>query len=111
MDPLQAIFRVATARSATAALPTASVDLDRHRRCGFPEVVFGQGKSIEQLREILATLAASGEDAFATRIDAEQAAGLAAAFPQRPLQRRGPHLPRAAETSRRRIGDRPAGSP
>lgn len=80
MDPLQAIFRVASARSATAALPTASVDLDRQRRCGFPEVVFGQGKTIEQLREILTTLAASGDDAFATRIDAEQAAGLATTF-------------------------------
>jgi len=76
MDPIEAISRAVNSQ------PTATVDLDRHRRCGFPEVVFGQGKSIDQLRGILATLVASGEDALATRIDAEQAAGLAVAFPQ-----------------------------
>jgi pyridinium-3,5-biscarboxylic acid mononucleotide synthase len=80
MDPLEEILRV-NSRPATAALPAASVDLDRHRRCGFPEVVFGEGKTIEQLRGILAALVAQGEDTFATRIDAEQAAGLATTFP------------------------------
>jgi pyridinium-3,5-biscarboxylic acid mononucleotide synthase len=65
----------------TARLATATVDLDRHRRCGFPEVVFAQGKSVDQLREILAALVASGEDAFATRVDASQAAALSTAFP------------------------------
>jgi NCAIR mutase (PurE)-related protein len=66
---------------ATAHLPTASVDLDRRRRCGFPEVVYGPGKSTEQLCAIVATLLESGQKVLATRIDATQAAGLAAAFP------------------------------
>ena len=61
--------------------PTCSVDVDRRRRCGFPEVIFGQGKTVEQLCEIVAQLASHGEDVLATRIDAEQAAGLRAAFP------------------------------
>jgi NCAIR mutase (PurE)-related protein len=82
MDPRETISPADKLRPAAAKLPTATVDLDRHRRCGFPEVVFGQGKSIDQLQAILATLVTSGEDAFATRIDAEQAAGLSAAFPQ-----------------------------
>ena len=64
----------------TARLESASVDLDRHRRCGFPEVVFAQGKTAEQLREILSTLVANGEDAFATRVDAVQAEALTRAF-------------------------------
>ena len=81
MDPFEAISRAANSRPATATLPTASVDLDRNRRCGFPEVVFGQGKTAEQIRGILAALVAGGEDAFATRVDTEQAAGLSAAFP------------------------------
>jgi NCAIR mutase (PurE)-related protein len=81
MDPPEAISRADNSRPATATLPTASVDLDRHRRCGFPEVVFGQGKTIEQIRGILAALVAGGEDAFATRVDPEQAAGLLAALP------------------------------
>ncbi len=59
----------------------ATIDLDRRRRCGFPEVVFGPGKSSEQLREIVATLLEHGERVLATRIDAEQAAGLLVAFP------------------------------
>ena len=58
-----------------------TVDLDRRHRCGFPEVVFGPGKSIDQLREIVALLIQHGEAVLATRITAEQAAGLAAAFP------------------------------
>jgi pyridinium-3,5-biscarboxylic acid mononucleotide synthase len=65
----------------TKTLAEASLDLDRHRRCGFPEVVYGQGKSVEQLRAIFAALLEAGEEAFATRIDAEQASGLAAFFP------------------------------
>ena len=27
----------------------AQVDLDRHRRCGFPEVIFSQGKSVASM--------------------------------------------------------------
>ena len=66
---------------ATASLPSATVDLDRRRRCGYPEVVFGPGKTLDQLREIVATLVAHGERVLATRIDAAQAAGLLEAFP------------------------------
>jgi hypothetical protein len=61
--------------------PVASVDLDRRRRCGFPEVVFGPGKTIDELSQIVKTLADHSEDVLATRIDAEQAAGLLIAFP------------------------------
>lgn len=75
MEPLP------TSARPTDRLETASVDLDRHRRCGFPEVVFAQGKSADQLCQILASLVAAGEDAFATRVDAEQAAALVGKFP------------------------------
>jgi NCAIR mutase (PurE)-related protein len=66
----------------TARFPAATIDLDRHRRCGYPEVVFGPGKSIEQLRQIVTTLVEHGEPVLATRIDESQAAGLLDAFPQ-----------------------------
>ena len=59
----------------------ATVDLERRRRCGFPEVVFGPGKTGEQLRAIVSTLLEHGERVLATRIDREQAAGLLSAFP------------------------------
>lgn len=60
----------------------ATVDLERRRRCGFPEVIFGPGKTCEQLRAIASTLLDHGEAVLATRIDREQAAGLLSAFPK-----------------------------
>ena len=62
--------------------PSVTLDLDRHRRCGFPEVVYGPGKTIDQLRDIATTLLEHGEPVLATRLDEQQAAGLLAAFPQ-----------------------------
>jgi NCAIR mutase (PurE)-related protein len=59
-----------------------NIDLDRQRRCGFPEVVFGPGKTIQQLREIVRLLMQHGQPVLATRIDASQAAGLVEAFPE-----------------------------
>jgi NCAIR mutase (PurE)-related protein len=66
----------------TADLTEAQLDLDRTRRCGYPEVVYGEGKSVETLKKILRRLLSERVDAFATRISAEQAAGVAAEFPR-----------------------------
>ena len=38
--------------SGIADVGPAQVDLDRHRRCGFPEVVFSQGKTVEAIAKI-----------------------------------------------------------
>jgi len=59
----------------------AQVDLDRHRRCGFPEVVFAQGKTVPAIEKIFRALVASGVDVLATRMTAEQAAELSPNFP------------------------------
>lgn len=63
------------------ATPDATVDLDRQRRCGFPEVVYSPGKTSEAIVEIFQVLAAHGQDCFATRVNSEQAAVILAAFP------------------------------
>lgn len=60
----------------------AKVDLQRKRRCGSPEVIFGQGKTAEQVAGILRTLLDHGQPGFATRIAPETGAGLLAAFPE-----------------------------
>lgn len=60
----------------------AQVDLDRARRCGFPEVVYGEGKTVEALEKIFAALIEGGADAFATRVSAEKAEALLRRFPQ-----------------------------
>lgn len=66
----------------TADTPDAAVDLDRHRRCGYPEVVYSPGKTPEAIVEIFRMLIAHGQDCFATRVSSEQASALLAAYPQ-----------------------------
>jgi NCAIR mutase (PurE)-related protein len=68
------------ARQSTAEIDGASLDLQRQERCGFPEVVYGEGKSVETLEKIFATLINAGIDVFATRIAPEKAAALASRF-------------------------------
>jgi len=69
------------------ALPTiadvgeAQLDLDRRRRCGFPEVVFAEGKTVPALEKIFRTLLEHDVDVLATRMTAEQADSLSQAFP------------------------------
>jgi len=65
-----------------ADIGDAQVDLDRSSRCGFPEVVFAQGKTVAAMEKIFQVLIASGADVLATRMSAEQAAELKPRFPQ-----------------------------
>jgi NCAIR mutase (PurE)-related protein len=60
----------------------AKVDLHRRVRCGSPEVVFGQGKTAEQIAAILAVLVEHGQGGLVTRIDGATAAHLKEVFPQ-----------------------------
>lgn len=59
-----------------------TLDIDRARRCGFPEVVFGEGKSIETLAAIFHRLLTEQVDVLATRICSEKAGRLRQAFPE-----------------------------
>ena len=59
----------------------AHVDLDRARRCGFPEVIYSEGKTVDAVVAIMETLSAHGEHALATRVTAEQAEALRRRFP------------------------------
>jgi NCAIR mutase (PurE)-related protein len=60
----------------------AKVDLHRRIRCGFPEVVFGQGKTADQIEGILQTLISHGHGGLVTRVSREIADHLIEAFPQ-----------------------------
>jgi NCAIR mutase (PurE)-related protein len=60
----------------------ARLDTDRLRRRGFPEVIFGQGKTAEQLVKIVSALAAAGQNCLATRVSKEQFAVVKAEFPK-----------------------------
>ncbi len=67
-------------------LPFEALDfacLDHHRalRCGFPEVIFGQGKTAEQVETLFGKLAEAGGNVLATRVAADAAARVGARFP------------------------------
>jgi NCAIR mutase (PurE)-related protein len=61
----------------------ATVDTHRRLRCGFPEVIFGQGKTADQVVAILeALLERSTEGVLATRLDAGAADLVQRTFPE-----------------------------
>ncbi len=59
----------------------ARVDHHRALRCGFPEVVFCQGKSPDQVARIVAELLSGSDVVLATRADQRHADALMAAIP------------------------------
>jgi NCAIR mutase (PurE)-related protein len=65
-----------------ADLGFAHVDLHRHVRCGFPEVIFCEGKTSEWVAGVVQQLVEAGQDCLATRVNAEQAEHLKRLFPQ-----------------------------
>jgi NCAIR mutase (PurE)-related protein len=69
-------------RTEIADLGFAQVDLHRHKRCGFPEVIFCEGKTPEWVAGVVQKLIGAGQDCLATRVNAEQSALLAEQFPQ-----------------------------
>ncbi len=66
---------------ATAITESARVDLDRQRRCGFPEVVFCEGKTADSVTEIFGALVEAGQEAFGTRASQGQADAVRLRFP------------------------------
>jgi NCAIR mutase (PurE)-related protein len=60
----------------------ANLDFAREERCGFPEVVYGAGKTPAQVASIMAALAAQHDVALCTRASAEQADAVRALVPQ-----------------------------
>jgi NCAIR mutase (PurE)-related protein len=65
-----------------AGLPFATLDLDRERRQGAPEVVFGEGKSPGQCVAIAERIAAAGHGVLLTRTSDAARMALRARFPE-----------------------------
>ncbi len=81
----------------------AKIDYDREARKGFAEVIFGQGKTTEQLVEIFARLAAGSRRLLATRVSEEGAAAVMRAVPDVHHNRAGRTLFWRREQERERI--------
>ena len=72
-----------------ADLGYAHVDQHRRERCGFPEVIFCEGKTSEWIEGVVRKLTEAKQDCLATRVSAEQAEHLARVFPQAQQDRLG----------------------
>lgn len=59
----------------------ATVDHHRSLRQGAPEIIFGEGKTPEEIVAIARTMSEAGENVLVTRLKPEGRAALAAAFP------------------------------
>ena len=78
--PVEAAGRIKTAPYVDAG-GFAKVDLHRRVRCGYPEVIFGQGKTAQQIERILQVLLEHGQGGLVTRVAPEAAVHLLAVFP------------------------------
>ena len=70
-----------SAANGIASIPGATVDLGRQARCGFGEVIYGEGKSVELMIRIVQTQLDAGQSCLITRIDPTAAAQLRRQFP------------------------------
>jgi NCAIR mutase (PurE)-related protein len=59
----------------------AQVDHHRHLRQGMPEMIFGEGKTVEQIVAITAAMTERGSNILVTRLDKEKTAQVVQAFP------------------------------
>ncbi|RBW67955.1 nickel pincer cofactor biosynthesis protein LarB [Bacillus taeanensis] len=59
----------------------AKVDSNREKRTGFPEVVYGEGKTAEQIISIILSLKEKTNRVLATRVDEKKAKKILAALP------------------------------
>ena len=73
--PLAELLTLLTAEQ-TARLGHTELDLDRARRCGYPEVIFGANKTPAQLLDIAARMLESGHEVLITRVSDEHVAAL-----------------------------------
>jgi NCAIR mutase (PurE)-related protein len=79
LDVAHALSRLSLPDS--ESLPYATIDHHRALRQGYPEVIFGSGKSTDQIVAIAERLAAHGDGFLATRVDLSVHAALRARFP------------------------------
>jgi NCAIR mutase (PurE)-related protein len=77
-----AVGRLVDGRTDAVQRSDADVDLQRVTRCGFPEVIFGEGKAAELVVHVLRQQQAAGQDGLVTRVNQSQVDAVMAAFPQ-----------------------------
>jgi NCAIR mutase (PurE)-related protein len=87
VDPADALRRLSLPD--TERLPFATIDHHRALRQGYPEVIFADGKTAEQVVAIASALAARGEGFLATRVSPAMHEPLRRCFPDVELNELG----------------------
>lgn len=67
-------------------LPDATLDTHRSLRTGYPEVVFGLGKTADQIARIATALYEAGNNVLVTKLDETRVAALLKQFPKETLE-------------------------
>jgi pyridinium-3,5-biscarboxylic acid mononucleotide synthase len=75
------VFLRRLAHPKTADLGDVQLDLDRRRRCGYPEAIFGEGKSLATLEKLIQRMVDEQIDVLATRVAPDTATALIKKFP------------------------------
>jgi len=81
MPTAEAWNQIQAALSPTFVTDSALVDLNRLQRCGYPEVVYGPGKTPEAVAGVFQAQHAAGQCSLATRVTPEQADIVRQVFP------------------------------
>jgi NCAIR mutase (PurE)-related protein len=79
ISPEQLVSQIASPK--TADLGEVQLDLDRRRRCGYPEVIYGAGKPLSTMLSLAERMLAEQIDVFATRVAPDIATALQERFP------------------------------
>ncbi|GIW91111.1 MAG: phosphoribosyl carboxyaminoimidazole mutase [Pirellulaceae bacterium] len=74
-------FLAALQSERSARLGPLTLDLDRQRRCGYPEVIFGERKTTETILAAVSRLLEAGQPVLVTRLADDKAEVLLKEFP------------------------------
>lgn len=73
LDIVSALAELSSGKT-TEDIGIAKVDHGRGTRCGFPEFIYGEGKTASQIFEIMKRMKGPGKNVLATRVSPEKAA-------------------------------------
>jgi NCAIR mutase (PurE)-related protein len=84
LEPAEAanqINQLSSVSGRVSDLGFAQLDVDREARTGFPEVIYGESKSAEQIAAIITEMRKFNDRVIATRVDADKASQVMSSIP------------------------------